>query len=274
MGRLAAIITLLVLAALHPAIASAQGSITGVVTDTSVRCYPAFTVEVASPALIEKVRSAVDDGNRTVSDMSICRPRCYTVTFTLAGFNTLKRDGDRVDWQLHGHGERHAPRRLAEETLDCHRRGATVDVQNTFRQRNSSIADIIENIPAGETSGALGALNPGITTNVPQDVGGAVINATTGMSSARRPQQRRLDVDGRDHDERDGLDRLHHAADLQHGQRAGSHAGLFGQHGGRCRPAACASTSFRAKAANTSTAPSSPASRTHADAGGQPHRRL
>src|SRR5258708_5854969 len=56
MGRLAAILTLLVLAAVHPAIASAQGSIAGVVTDTSGAVLPGVTVEVASPALIEKVR--------------------------------------------------------------------------------------------------------------------------------------------------------------------------------------------------------------------------
>ena len=47
----------------------------------------------------------------------------------------------------------------------------TVDVQNTSRQRIVD-RDIIENIPAGRNIWALGALNPGITTNVPQDVGG------------------------------------------------------------------------------------------------------
>jgi hypothetical protein len=69
-----------------------------------------------------------------------------------------------------------------EETVTVTGEAPTVDVQNTSRQRIVD-RDIIENIPAGRNIWALGALNPGITTNVPQDVGGAVINATTGMSS-------------------------------------------------------------------------------------------
>ena len=40
----------------------AQGTITGVVEDTSGGLLPGVTVEVASPALIEQVRSVVTDG--------------------------------------------------------------------------------------------------------------------------------------------------------------------------------------------------------------------
>ena len=47
---------------LFPAIAFAQASVTGVVKDTSGAVLPGVTVEVASPALIEKTRSAVSDG--------------------------------------------------------------------------------------------------------------------------------------------------------------------------------------------------------------------
>src|SRR6266852_5829970 len=61
MGRFATILTLLALAAVTPTIASAQGAIAGVVTDTSGAVLPGVTVEAASPALIERVRSAVTD---------------------------------------------------------------------------------------------------------------------------------------------------------------------------------------------------------------------
>jgi molybdopterin synthase catalytic subunit len=45
-----------------PALAQGAGStITGVVRDTSGGVLPGVTVEAASPALIEKVRSAVTD---------------------------------------------------------------------------------------------------------------------------------------------------------------------------------------------------------------------
>ena len=181
MGRLAAILTLLVLAAVHPAIASAQGSIAGVVTDTSGAVLPGVTVEVASPALIEKVRAAVTDGTGQYQVVSL-PPGGYTVTFMLAGFNTLKRDGIELTGNFTATVNGNLRVGALEETVTVTGEAPTVDVQNTARQRVVG-RDIIENIPAGRNIWALGALNPGITTNVPQDVGGAVINATTGMSS-------------------------------------------------------------------------------------------
>ena len=80
---LAALVTL-------PAAAHAQASITGVVRDTSGAVLPGVTVEAASPALIEKVRSVVTDGTGQYRIENL-RPGTYTVTFTLAGFATVRR---------------------------------------------------------------------------------------------------------------------------------------------------------------------------------------
>ena len=52
---------------LLPSAAHAQASITGVVKDTSGAVLPGVTVEAASPALIEKVRTAVTDESRPLS---------------------------------------------------------------------------------------------------------------------------------------------------------------------------------------------------------------
>ena len=62
------------------------GSMAGVVRDTSGAALPGATVEVASPALIEKVRSTVTDeqGRYNVVDL---RPGIYTVT-------SRRRDGE------------------------------------------------------------------------------------------------------------------------------------------------------------------------------------
>jgi hypothetical protein len=62
------------------------------VSDESGGVLPGVTVEAASPALIEKVRSAVTDaqGRYTITNL---RPGAYSVSFSLAGFNTVKRDG-------------------------------------------------------------------------------------------------------------------------------------------------------------------------------------
>ena len=73
---------------LAPAVALAQASITGVVRDTSGAVLPGVTVEAASPALIEKVRSVTADGNGQYRIVDL-RPGTYAVTFTLQGFATV-----------------------------------------------------------------------------------------------------------------------------------------------------------------------------------------
>src|SRR5262249_15280205 len=85
------LLALLWLAAASSA-AYAQASITGVVKDTSGALLPRVTVEAASPALIEKTRSAVSDGSGQYKIVDLA-PGVYSVTFTLPGFSTVKREG-------------------------------------------------------------------------------------------------------------------------------------------------------------------------------------
>src|SRR5438093_2320798 len=75
-----------------PSVAAAQSAIAGVVRDTSGAVLPGVTVEISSPALIEKTRTAVTDdtGQYRIVDL---RPGSYAVTFTLSGFSTVKREG-------------------------------------------------------------------------------------------------------------------------------------------------------------------------------------
>src|SRR6188474_1451147 len=72
--------------------ASAQTSannITGVVKDATDLVMPGVTVEVSSPALVEKVRTAVTDTQGQYRIVSL-PPGTYAVTFTLPGFTTVK----------------------------------------------------------------------------------------------------------------------------------------------------------------------------------------
>ena len=69
-----------------------SASIAGVVRDASGGVLPGVTVEAASPALIDKVRTAVSDGQGLFRIVDL-RPGVYSVTFTLPGFSTFRRDG-------------------------------------------------------------------------------------------------------------------------------------------------------------------------------------
>ena len=82
-----------VIALSAPAAWAQQASgIGGVVRDSAGLAMPGVTVEAASPALIEKVRSVVTDGEGRYSLVDL-RPGAYTVTFTLTGFSTVSREG-------------------------------------------------------------------------------------------------------------------------------------------------------------------------------------
>src|SRR5437016_7907278 len=71
--------------------AVAQASLAGVAKDASGAVMPGVTVEAASPVLIEKVRTVTTDGTGQYKIENL-RPGLYAVTFTLAGFNVVKRN--------------------------------------------------------------------------------------------------------------------------------------------------------------------------------------
>src|SRR5215831_2103325 len=78
---LGACLGVLGLAASTSAQTGASG-IAGIVKDTSGAVLPGVTVEAASPALIEKVRTVVSDGEGQFKIIDL-RPGTYTVTFSL-----------------------------------------------------------------------------------------------------------------------------------------------------------------------------------------------
>src|SRR2546425_1388945 len=77
---------------LLPGAAYAQeGQIAGTVRDSVGAVVPGVLVEVTSPALIEKARSATTDGSGQyrITNLPV---GTYTVTFTLQGFSKQQRD--------------------------------------------------------------------------------------------------------------------------------------------------------------------------------------
>ena len=84
LGALLRAAGLLVFVVVFPSVVFAQASITGVVRDTSGAVLPGVTVEAASPALIEKVRSAVTDGSGQYRIENL-RPGIYSRHIHAAG---------------------------------------------------------------------------------------------------------------------------------------------------------------------------------------------
>src|ERR687898_1061333 len=182
MARLVARTFLVVLASLVlvPAAARAQSVFSGTVKDTSGAVLPGVTVEAASPVLIEKVRTAVTDGNGRFQIVDL-RPGAYSVTFTLPGFNTVKRDGITVSGA--GTATVDADLRVGslEETITVTGEAPTVDVSTTTRQ---SVLDneAIAALPTSRNYATLARLIPGTNSNV-NDVGGSAIQDVGGSTT-------------------------------------------------------------------------------------------
>src|SRR5438874_5659827 len=123
------------------------GSITGVVRDTSGAVLPGVTVEAASPALIEKVRSVVSDssGVYRVTDL---RPGTYSVTFTLAGFNALRRENVELTTGFTATVNGDLAVGNLTETVTVSGATPVVDTQNVSQQIVLS-RSVTENLPLG-----------------------------------------------------------------------------------------------------------------------------
>ena len=147
-----------------------SGTIAGVVKDTSGAVLPGVTVEAASPALIEKVRTAVtdDQGNYKITEL---RPGNYTVRFTLPGFATLSREGLELSVGFTASVNAEMKVGTLEETVTVTTESPVVDVQNTRTQTVLS-REVLDALPTFKSLGGFIALtlsgaNPGT-----QDVGG------------------------------------------------------------------------------------------------------
>jgi hypothetical protein len=147
-----------------PTSALAQAAIAGVVKDASGAILPGVSVEVASPALIEKTRTAITDGTGQYRIESL-QPGTYSVTFTLSGFSTLKRDGV----MLSGTGvvKIDADMKLGgvAETITVTGETPVVDVVSTTRAITLD-NETMRNLPAVRSYSYLLGTAPGMQTNI------------------------------------------------------------------------------------------------------------
>ena len=164
-----AVLSVVVCFLLIPAGVAAQSQITGQVRDESGGVLPGVTVEAASPALIEKVKTVVTDGQGRYTIVDL-RPGTYTVRFSLTGFSTVLREGIELPSNFTATVNGDLKVGTLEETITVSGATPVVDVQQAQRTQVLT-RDIIDLLPSTRNIMAIGQLVPGVRGN--QDVGGS-----------------------------------------------------------------------------------------------------
>ena len=148
---------------LLPAAAFAQeGQIAGTVRDAQEAVMPGVTVEVTSPALIEKVRNATTDsgGQYRITNLPV---GTYTVSFTLAGFKKEQRDGVVLTSGFTAGVNATMSVGQLSEVITVAGVTPTVDVQNS-REVINLPGDRIRDMPTSRNVNSLLELTPGVSS--------------------------------------------------------------------------------------------------------------
>jgi Carboxypeptidase regulatory-like domain len=186
------LLTLVASIVLIPTVVSAQAVIAGTVKDSSGAVLPGVTVEAASPALIEKIRTHVTDGTGQyrIEDL---RPGVYSVTFTLQGFNAFKREGIELTGQFTATINAELKVGTLAETITVTGETPVVDIQSARREMTLN-NDVLKAIPTARSYGAMVTVVPGVNTNLNDVVSGT---ATTQFPiHGGRNNEGRLMIDG------------------------------------------------------------------------------
>jgi hypothetical protein len=155
---------------------------------------PGVTVEAASAALIEKVRTAITDGSGQYRIVDLV-PGEYTVSFSLAGFSTVRREGVKLAGSFTATVNGDMVVGALQETVTVTGESPLVDVQSAKRQQVLD-QDVISSIPSARVYHSIAALVPGITMST-NDVGGLSGPATVTFAiHGGRGNEGRLQVDG------------------------------------------------------------------------------
>jgi hypothetical protein len=195
MRRLATLVVAALAAVFVPSLVYGQASINGVVKDTSGAVLPGVTVEAASPALIEKVRTALTDASGQYHVENL-RPGMYSLTFTLTGFSTVKREGIELAGSFTATVNAELKVGTVAETIVVVGETPVVDVVNAKQQQTVS-GETLEAIPTARLYHSVATLVPGVSVSGSQDVGGLAGPVTVTFNMRGGPgNEGRLTLDG------------------------------------------------------------------------------
>jgi hypothetical protein len=155
---------------LAPSAAWAQSAIAGTVRDTSGAVMPGVTVEASSDALIEKMRTGITDGQGQYRIVDL-RPGTYVVTFTLPGFQTVRREGLELPANFTAAVNADLSVGALEESVTVSGASPVVDVQTNVKAQILP-RDVLDAVPTARTIQSIGQLVVGVQLSSP-DVGGS-----------------------------------------------------------------------------------------------------
>src|ERR1700682_5681643 len=174
---------------------NANASISGTVKDASGAVLPGVTVEASSPVLIEKVRTSITDGSGQYRIVELLGGT-YTLTFTLPGFSTVKREGIELTGSFAATINTEMKVGGVSETITVTGETPIVDVQSVRRQTTLS-SETLTTIPLTRSWGATAVLIPGIIiqAGVSADIQ-VTPNMTVFGGAGGRSNEGRMQVDG------------------------------------------------------------------------------
>ena len=174
------------------------GNIIGTVRDTSGAVLPGVSVEAASPALIERTRTAVSDegGRYRIGEL---RPGTYTITFALPGFRTLKREAIELTTGFTATVNADLQVGAREETITVSEQVSMVDTQN-LQQQITITNTTLDALPTPKRPAQLITLIPSANaggTNF-HDVGGVGSDRGFFGVHGQRPDDMTYNISGMD----------------------------------------------------------------------------
>lgn len=191
---LAVLLLALVTAALAPAqtVSATTGAINGKVTDNTGAVLPGVAVTITSTAMMGSRTAVVNEEG--LYRFPAIPPGEYTITYELAGFTTVKREGIRVTLGFTATVNVELGVASLQESVTVTGESPVVDTQSTNVTTNFD-AKQLANLPSARDLWAILAESPGVQLSR-IDVGGSAAGTQTGYTVYGTSGQNRPMVEG------------------------------------------------------------------------------
>jgi hypothetical protein len=190
--RTALLGVMLCLLSASAAIAQTTGSINGTVADDTGGMLPGVTVTATSPALMG-VQTAVTNENGAYRFPSV-PPGTYTITYELAGFQNVRREGIVVNLGFTATVNVQLQVASLQETVTVSGASPVVDVTSTTSTFNVT-QDMLQTLPNARDIWSVMGQSPGVRVSR-IDVGGSRAGTQTGFEAFGFSGQVRIQIDG------------------------------------------------------------------------------